>query len=124
MRRLVSRRSSSAREFPERRARHLRAQLGVAADIAISAQRRALAARLADAPETGGERLLRGRVTVDDVLGYAHQHFGLATAPRDQVAAVLRARYELRGCHRDLDTDAYLGAHRPSPAGVAGEPAV
>ncbi|KUN92665.1 hypothetical protein [Streptomyces resistomycificus] len=92
-----------------RRARHRRAQLGVAADIAITAQRKALAARLeAAGHEMGGERrLLRGRVSVQDVLEYARQHFGLTSVAPEQAAAVLRTRYELRGGHRDLDTDAY-----------------
>jgi hypothetical protein len=40
-------------------------------------------------------------------MEYARQHFGLVTAPREQVAAVLRARFELRGGRCDLDTDAY-----------------
>jgi hypothetical protein len=99
----------SAREISARRARHLRAQLGVAADIAITAERRALSARSAEAARTGapGAPVPRGRVDVDDVLEYAGQHFGIGTASRERAASVLRARYELRGGRRDLDTDAY-----------------
>ncbi|MEU6809996.1 hypothetical protein ABZ920_13540 [Streptomyces sp. NPDC046831] len=108
MKRLVQRRAGRpARETAARRARHVRAQLGVAADIAITAQRRMLAARLTDPHDGPGEQVLRGRVTVDDVLEYARQHFGLTTASRETAAAVLRARYELRGGRCDLDTDAY-----------------
>ncbi|GGL62942.1 hypothetical protein GCM10010129_03230 [Streptomyces fumigatiscleroticus] len=117
MKRLVRWRSRSAREVSARRARHLRAQLGVAADIAITARRRAVAARARDGerPADGG-RPPRGRVTVDDVLGYAHQHFGLTAVPREQAAAVLRTRYELRNCRRDLDTDAYGPVERSGAA--------
>lgn len=107
MRRLVPWHGRSAREVSARRARHLRAQLGVAADIAITAERRALAARSAEEADTGATPAPRGRVDVDDVLEYAHQHFGIGSAPRDRAASVLRARYELRGGRRDLDTDAY-----------------
>ncbi|CAL9340109.1 hypothetical protein SUDANB6_00253 [Streptomyces sp. enrichment culture] len=112
MRRLVRRRGRGAQEASARRARHLRAQLGVAADIAIRARRSALAERGETAGEHTGGRSPRGRVTVDDVLACAHQHFGLTSVPREEAAAVLRARYELRGCHRDLDTD----APAPDPA--------
>ncbi|NEY33968.1 hypothetical protein GTU99_17475 [Streptomyces sp. PRKS01-65] len=113
MKRLVRRRGGAAHESAAHRARHVRAQLGVAADIAIQARRRALARRGARA-EGADQRPPRGRVTVDDVLACAHQHFGLTSIPREEAAAVLRARYELRGCHRDLDTDA--------PALAPGEP--
>ncbi|MFI2645444.1 hypothetical protein [Streptomyces sp. NPDC018610] len=108
MRRLVHRLGGrSPRERAAQRARHVRAQLGVAADIAITARRRALAGAQ-NTPRSGpGEREPRGRVTVDDVLEYARQHFGLLAVPREKAAAVLRARYELRGGRRDLDTDAY-----------------
>ncbi|MEU0743281.1 hypothetical protein [Streptomyces sp. NPDC006134] len=121
MKRLVRRRSRAAREAAARRARHFRAQLGVAADIAIRARRRALAERGDAAGEHTGERSPRGRVTVDDVLACAHQHFGLTSVPREEAAAVLRARYELRGCHRDLDTDAPAlapDASRPEVSGT------
>ncbi|MGV9254616.1 hypothetical protein [Streptomyces sp. NPDC003697] len=110
MKRLVQRRAGRpSRETAARRALHVRAQLGVAADIAITAQRRTLAARLNDAHDGPGEKVLRGRVTVDDVLEYARQHFGptAACASRELAADVLRARYELRGGRCDLDTDAY-----------------
>lgn len=118
MKRLVHWRGRTSREVAARRARHLRAQLGVAADIAITAQRKMLAARLEAAGHDGaGERLLRGRVSVDDVLEYARQHFGLPPVAREQAAAVLRTRYELRGGHRDLDTDAYAAAGRSPDAG-------
>ncbi|MFD3618786.1 hypothetical protein ACFWWT_26795 [Streptomyces sp. NPDC058676] len=111
MRRLVHWRGRTSREVAARRARHLRAQLGVAADIAIAAQRKTLAARLESVGHEGaGERLLRGRVDIDDVLEYARQHFALTSATREQAAAALRTRYELRGGHRDLDTDAYSPA--------------
>ncbi|MEV7126945.1 hypothetical protein [Streptomyces sp. NPDC093260] len=104
MRRLVHRLGGrSPRERAARQARHVRAQLGVAADIAITARRRALA----DGQPGRTGRAARGRVTVDDVLEYARQHFGLVAVPREKAAAVLRARYELRGGRRDLDTDAY-----------------
>src|SRR4051812_50085661 len=111
MKRLVRRRGRPGRELSARKARHLRAQLGVAADIAITARRRDLAARLECERSTGGERVLRGRVDVDDVLEYARQHFGLTGVPREQAASVLRTRYELRYGHRDLDTDVYAGTH-------------
>ncbi|MFJ1967747.1 hypothetical protein ACIO93_03665 [Streptomyces sp. NPDC087903] len=111
MKRMVRRRGRSARELSARQARHLRAQLGVAADIAVTARRRALADLLRSDPGTGGERVLRGRVDVDDVLEYARQHFGLTAVPRERAASALRTRYELRGGHRDLDTDAYSPAH-------------
>ncbi|GAA5073057.1 hypothetical protein [Streptomyces similanensis] len=108
MRRLVHRLGGrSPRERAARQARHVRAQLGVAADIAITARRRALADQPPAAEPGRGRRPARGRVTVDDVLEYARQHFGLAAVPREKAAAVLRARYELRGGRRDLDTDAY-----------------
>jgi hypothetical protein len=108
MRLTVQRRGDRpARERAARHARHVRAQLGVAADIAITAQRRMLNERLAAGSCRQGERVLRGRVTVEDVMEYARQHFGLVAAPREQVAAVLRARFELRGGRCDLDTDAY-----------------
>ncbi|WP_217237973.1 hypothetical protein [Streptomyces sp. AC555_RSS877] len=124
MRRLVHWRGRTSREVAARRARHLRAQLGVAADIAIAAQRKTLAARLeAVGADGAGERLLRGRVNVDDVLEYARQHFALTSATREQAAAVLRTRYELRGGHRDLDTDAYSRAAGSSAAAAAGEEA-
>ncbi|MET7455703.1 hypothetical protein ABZT03_28200 [Streptomyces sp. NPDC005574] len=114
MKRLVRLRGRSARELSARQARHLRAQLGVAADIAVTARRRALAARLEHEPAPDGERVLRGRVDVDDVLEYARQHFGLTGVPREQAASVLRIRYELRSGHRDLDTDAYTRAQDPA----------
>ncbi|MEV5884557.1 hypothetical protein AB0L74_17780 [Streptomyces sp. NPDC052020] len=121
MKRLVRRRGRAARESAARRALHVRAQLGVAADIAIQARRRALAARRDTHAESADQRPPRGRVTVDDVLARAHQHFGLTSIPREEAAAVLRARYELRGCHRDLDTDAPAlapGAPRPAVPGI------
>lgn len=114
MKRLVGRRSRAAREIAARRARHRRAQLGVAADIAIRTRRRALAERREAAARDGVERSPRGRVTIDDVLACAHQHFGLTSVTREEAAAVLRARYELRGCHRDLDTDAPARAPQAS----------
>ncbi|MFI1168174.1 hypothetical protein ACH4UM_32425 [Streptomyces sp. NPDC020801] len=108
MRRLVQRRGErSPRERAARQARHVRAQLGVAADIALTAQRRMLTERLTAGTHEPGERVLRGRVTVDDVMEYARQHFGLGTASREQAAAALRVRFELRGGRHDLDTDAY-----------------
>ncbi|MDF3301525.1 hypothetical protein [Streptomyces tropicalis] len=109
MRRRTLRRATpqSPREAAAGRARHLRAQLGVAADIAIRAQRRALAARRATGDTGPRGRPPRGRVTVADVLEYARQHFGLVSVERGRAAAALRARYELRGGRRDLDTDAY-----------------
>ncbi|MFF7330084.1 hypothetical protein ACIQU5_32200 [Streptomyces sp. NPDC090306] len=118
MRRLVPWHGRSAREISARRARHLRAQLGVAADIAITAERRALAARSAEG--TDGSPAPRGRVDVADVLEYAHQHFGISCAPRDRAASVLRARYELRGGRRDLDTDAYTQPEATGPGDEAG----
>ncbi|MFF8595095.1 hypothetical protein ACF061_27325 [Streptomyces sp. NPDC015220] len=108
MRRLVQRRGGrSPHERAARQARHERAQLGVAADIAITARRRALAEQLTAAYHGPDERVLRGRVTVDDVLEYARQHFGLVAVAREEAAAALRARFELRGGRCDLDTDAY-----------------
>ncbi|WP_158973276.1 hypothetical protein [Streptomyces griseus] len=116
MRSLVRRRGRTTRELSARHARHLRAQLGVAADIAITVRRREVIARLRADLRAGGERVLRGRVTVDDVLEYARQHFGLTAVPRDQAASVLRARYELRAGNVDLDTDAYCASYRPTAA--------
>ncbi|CQR59912.1 hypothetical protein [Streptomyces leeuwenhoekii] len=120
MKRLVRRRGGASRESAAHRARHVRAQLGVAADIAIQARRRALAARRGAGAQGADERAPRGRVTVDDVLACAHQHFGLTSIPREEAAAVLRARYELRGCHRDLDTDAPALAPEASRTAVPG----
>ncbi|MGW1379560.1 hypothetical protein ACWD6P_35570 [Streptomyces sp. NPDC002446] len=79
----------------KRLAAHFDAQLGAAADIAISRAR-----RTASPTE-------RGSVLVEDVSGAAHEHFGLAAIPPEKAAAALRARYELRAGAFDLDTDAY-----------------
>ncbi|MEJ8662285.1 hypothetical protein [Streptomyces sp. MS1.AVA.4] len=85
---------------------HLDAQLRESADMAITAARRALSRRV---PELSLEARVcdRERVDVQDVLDTAHEHFGLTDLPRERVAAVLRARYELRTGPMDLDTDAY-----------------
>lgn len=116
MRNLVRRRGRTARQLSARHAHHLRAQLGVAADIAITVRRREVIARLRADLLAGGERVLRGRVTVDDVLEYGRQHFGLTAVPREQAASVLRARYELRAGNVDLDTDAYCSVYQPKAA--------
>jgi hypothetical protein len=44
---------------------------------------------------------------VADVQEAAHEHFGLVAVPADKAAVILRARYEMRTGHMDLDTDAY-----------------
>lgn len=74
---------------------HFDAQLGRAADIAISRARRAAA------PTE------RGSVLVEDVSWAAYEHFGLVAIPPEKAAAALRSRFELRTGAFDLDTDAY-----------------
>ncbi|MDX2973816.1 hypothetical protein PWY87_35775 [Kribbella solani] len=89
-----------------RLAAHFDAQLLAAADIAITRARRTLSARMPTLPLQ--DRLNdRERVDVDDVIGVAHEHFGLAAIPQERAAAALRARYEHRTGSMDLDTDAY-----------------
>ncbi|MCX4707160.1 hypothetical protein [Streptomyces sp. NBC_01373] len=85
---------------------HFDAQLRKAADIAITRARRMLSERMPTLPlqEQGYDR---ERVDVDDVIGVAHEHFGLVAIPQERAAAILRARYELRTGALDLDTDAY-----------------
>lgn len=57
----------------------------------------------------------RGRVDVADVLGISAGELGMvgrvAVHPVD-AAEALRARYELRACGLDLDTDAYENRYR------------
>ncbi|MFF0794180.1 hypothetical protein [Streptomyces spiralis] len=94
------------RRAAEQAAAHLDAQLRESADIAISAARRQLRRRM---PELSLEDQVcdRERVDVQDILDVAHEHFGLTDVDREQAAAILRARYELRTGALDLITDAY-----------------
>ncbi|MFD4528457.1 hypothetical protein ACFWP7_31965 [Streptomyces sp. NPDC058470] len=66
-----------------------------AADMAIAEARRR-AAR--DEPAV---------VTVGDVIGVAHQHYGLVSVEREQAAAALRRRFEAARCRVDCMTDAF-----------------
>lgn len=84
------------RQTAEQPEQHRHKQLVIAADWAITTANR----RASLAPD------LRGRVTVADVIAQARDQFNLDADP-GEAAAVLRARYELRGSAYGLSTDAY-----------------
>jgi hypothetical protein len=88
----------------ERQARHQRAQLREAADIAFAAGVRA---KLRE-PVTDLHVTWPVRVTVGDVIAAAAEHFTLAVSP-EEAAAMLRERLTFKGYAGwpDLVTDAW-----------------